>query len=276
MDLLASAERAKELKAESQSWESWDLTPRQICDLELLMNGGFSPLTGFMGRRDYESVCSSMRLQDGTLWPIPIVLDVSDKFAGGVKQGDSIALRDPEGVVLAVLKVEDIWQPDKRCECELVYGTANMDLVRTDLARWDAVTNWNSSSDADVLVELEEHGITADRIVLWGTGRPYREFMHVNDPAEAALLLMEDLHAGQIGEVINVGTGQDITIAEMAQKVAREVSYTGAIEFDSSKPDGTPRKLLDVSHIGSLGWNPKIPFATGIRHTYKWYLDVVT
>ncbi|MBW8003950.1 MAG: sulfate adenylyltransferase, partial [Planctomycetes bacterium] len=125
VNLLVSAERAKKLKVESKDWKSWDLTPRQICDLELLMSGGFSPLTGFMGKKDYESVCSSMRLQDGTLWPIPIILDVSEGFAEKVKLREKIALRNPEGVMLAAIVVDDLWKPEKEEEANSVYGTVN-------------------------------------------------------------------------------------------------------------------------------------------------------
>ena len=84
--LMASEERAAELKDASRDWPSWDLTARQLCDLELLMNGGFSPLTGFMGRDDFESVCSSMRLAGGELWPIPITLDVTEETADGLAE----------------------------------------------------------------------------------------------------------------------------------------------------------------------------------------------
>jgi ATP sulfurylase len=87
VNLQAAPERVAELKAASKEWPSWDLTERQLCDLELLMNGGFSPLVGFMGKADYESVCSTMRLADGTLWPIPIVLDLPEELARSLKPG---------------------------------------------------------------------------------------------------------------------------------------------------------------------------------------------
>jgi len=126
VQLNAPPERADELKAHSREWPSWDLTPRQICDLELLLSGGFSPLRGFLTRSDYEGVCHNMRLASGTLWPIPVTLDVKEEFAKSLKPGSSkIALRDPEGVMLAVLHVEDVWQPDRNAEAEAVFGTAS-------------------------------------------------------------------------------------------------------------------------------------------------------
>lgn len=125
---LVGPERAAELKTASRDWPSWDLTPRQICDLELLLNGGFSPLQGFMGRKDYESVCSKMRLADGTLWPMPITLDVpADPLGKSLKHGDKLALRDAEGVMLAVLDVEEVWQPDREAEAKAVFGTTSPD-----------------------------------------------------------------------------------------------------------------------------------------------------
>jgi sulfate adenylyltransferase len=125
VNLMVDAARAAELTAASRTWPSWDLTARQICDLELLLNGGFSPLTGFMGRADYESVCTKMRLADGTLWPMPITLDVPEEFAKTLQPGSSVALRDAEGVMLAVLQVGDVWAPDRMAEVEAVYGTTN-------------------------------------------------------------------------------------------------------------------------------------------------------
>ncbi|MGC2263692.1 MAG: hypothetical protein WA611_11570, partial [Candidatus Acidiferrales bacterium] len=126
VDLMAGSERLAEIQGKSRDWPSWDLTPRQMCDAELLLNGGFSPLRGFMCRADYESVCNSMRLADGKLWPIPITLDVTEEFARSIKLGSLVALRDPEGVMLAVLHVEEIWQPDLKHEAESVYGTVSL------------------------------------------------------------------------------------------------------------------------------------------------------
>ncbi len=122
---MAGGERVNELRTESVAWPSWDLTPRQICDLELLLNGGFSPLRGFMTRADYESVVRNMRLSDGTLWPIPVTLDVTEELAGRLRSGDWLSLRDPEGVMLAALQVSDVWQPDRGTEAEAVFGSTN-------------------------------------------------------------------------------------------------------------------------------------------------------
>ncbi|MCH7475997.1 MAG: bifunctional sulfate adenylyltransferase/adenylylsulfate kinase, partial [Gemmatimonadetes bacterium] len=124
-DLLIDNDRASALKEASRDWESWDLTPRQVCDLELLLNGGFSPLTGFMARKDYEGVCNAMRLADGTLWPIPITLDITEELAEKLSEGSTLALRDAEGVMLAALHVEDIWKPDLAAEAAAVFGTDN-------------------------------------------------------------------------------------------------------------------------------------------------------
>lgn len=123
VNLMAAPGRSTELAAASREWPSWDLTPRQLCDLELLLNGGFSPLQGFMSRADYEGVCSNMRLKNGVLWPIPIVLDVTDEFAQSISPGTTVALRDPEGVMLAALHVDEVWKPDRMAEVESVYGT---------------------------------------------------------------------------------------------------------------------------------------------------------
>ena len=125
-ELIAVPERIKELKSLSKDWPSWDLTTRQVCDLELLLSGGFSPLRGFMNRAEYESVCQNMQLPDGPIWPMPITLDISEEFAKRLKPGSSkIALRDAEGVMLAVLHVEDVWQPDRKAEADAVFKTVS-------------------------------------------------------------------------------------------------------------------------------------------------------
>lgn len=101
------------------------LSSHQLCDLELLLNGAFSPLQGFMGLTDYDSVCATMRMCDGTLWPIPICLDVSAEFAQLLSPGTWVALRDIEGAMLAALRVDEVWLPDKHAEAEMVFGTTN-------------------------------------------------------------------------------------------------------------------------------------------------------
>ncbi|MFS4436989.1 bifunctional sulfate adenylyltransferase/adenylylsulfate kinase [Paracoccaceae bacterium GXU_MW_L88] len=125
-ELYVSADSAEKLKKEAAELPSWDLTARQVCDLELLMNGGFAPLTGFLGEDDYNSVVDTMRLKDGSLWPMPITLDVSEKFADTVQPGQDIALRDEEGVILAILSISDKWVPNKSKEAEKVFGADDL------------------------------------------------------------------------------------------------------------------------------------------------------
>ena len=111
------------LKKEAFNNKSWQVTERQICDLELLLNGAFAPLTGFMDEADYQSVLKNLRLKDGSLWPMPITLDVDEAFSKELSNGDKITLRDHEGFALAVLTISDIYQPDFKAEAQAVYGT---------------------------------------------------------------------------------------------------------------------------------------------------------
>ncbi len=122
-ELYVSYERAKKLKNDAANLVSWDLTQRQICDLELLMNGAFNPLKGFLTQDDYTSVVEKMRLTHGALWPMPITLDVSQAFSDQLEIGQDIALRDLEGVILATITVNDIWKPDKSKEAKQVFRT---------------------------------------------------------------------------------------------------------------------------------------------------------
>src|SRR6201987_6102337 len=117
VDVILDPANAAELKARSKDFPSWDLTSRQIRDLELLLSGGFSPLRGFMNRDDYERVCHEMKLVNGMVWPIPITPDVPGGFAKSLKPGSSkVALRESGGVMLSILCVEDVWQPDRKAE----------------------------------------------------------------------------------------------------------------------------------------------------------------
>jgi len=107
-----------------------------------------------------------------------------------------------------------------------------------------------------------------DRVVIWGTGTPRREFLHVDDLAEAAVFLIKNWSSD---EHINIGTGQDLSVAELARTIARIIGFEGNFVFDPSKPDGTPRKLLDVAKLNALGWRYRTDLESGIRQTYDWY-----
>jgi len=116
--------------------------------------------------------------------------------------------------------------------------------------------------------DAKERGLS--EVEVWGTGKPRREFLHVDDLADACVFLMQNYD----GEGwINVGWGRDETIAELAQTISRVVGFTGKLCFDTSKPDGTPRKLLDTSRLTALGWSPRIELEAGIRSTYEWFLN---
>jgi GDP-L-fucose synthase len=111
---------------------------------------------------------------------------------------------------------------------------------------------------------------SADQVVVWGSGKPFREFLHVDDLADACLFLMNNYNSS---EIINIGTGKDLSIAELAYLIKDTVGYHGDIVFDTSKPDGTPRKLLDVSKLFDMGWKPRITLEEGIRTAYNWYQE---
>mgnify|MGYP003311248034 FL=1 len=124
-ELFVQPSNIEKVKRQAISLARWDLTARQICDLELLMNGAFFPLTGFLGKEDYDNVLENLRLLNGSLWPIPITLDVSETFAQSIKLDENIALCDQEGVILATMNISDKWVPDKIHEAKKVFGTAD-------------------------------------------------------------------------------------------------------------------------------------------------------
>jgi GDP-L-fucose synthase len=117
------------------------------------------------------------------------------------------------------------------------------------------------------------------KVVLWGSGKPKREFLFVEDLAEAILFLMENINAEDLYEngisQLNIGTGEDLSISELAAIISNVTGFKGEIVYDSSKPDGTPRKLMDVSRINNLGWKHKTPLKEGIEKTYEWFLNNV-
>jgi sulfate adenylyltransferase len=123
VDRYLSPEAAAAEKEASRDFPSWDLTMRQLCDIEMLLNGAFSPLTGFLNEKDYTRVCKEMRLSSGVFWPMPVTLDLSEAFAEKIAKGKRIALRDAEGVLIATMDVESIYRPDRKAEAISVFGT---------------------------------------------------------------------------------------------------------------------------------------------------------
>jgi GDP-L-fucose synthase len=109
-------------------------------------------------------------------------------------------------------------------------------------------------------------------VTLWGTGRPYREFLFVDDLADACCFLMSNFDYSAIGEIINIGIGKDCTINELAELIREVVGFKGAIEYDATKPDGTPKKLLDVTRMSALGWTAKTDLRDGLNKTYDWFI----
>lgn len=125
VNLLVPPERGTELNQQARHAPSWQLTRRQLCDLELLACGGFSPLAGFLGRDDYLAVCADMRLSDGTLWPVPVTFDVPNEVAESAGPAGMLALRGPDHTVLAVLQITESWAPDRHAEAAAVFGTTD-------------------------------------------------------------------------------------------------------------------------------------------------------
>jgi GDP-L-fucose synthase len=128
----------------------------------------------------------------------------------------------------------------------------------------------DAGSIQDVLFKL---GLSKKAVKLWGTGSVYREFLYVDDMADACVYLMDHCDYKDIGEVINIGTGQDLQLKELAEMIRKTVGFDGAIEYDKIHPDGTPKKLLDVSRINSLGWKARISLEEGIKFEYKRYTE---
>jgi len=149
--------------------------------------------------------------------------------------------------------------------------------IRKDFASYRLGFGYDSeimnANDEAIIQLLNKLGITPESVTLWGTGSPYREFLYVDDLADAAVYLMENYDYKNIGELVNVGTGTDTTIREIASSVKIVIGFDGKIQWDPSKPDGTPRKLLDVSRLNQLNWKAKISLEEGVRLAIDWYAD---
>lgn len=154
------------------------------------------------------------------------------------------------------------------------YNTHYISLMPTNLYGENDNFDLESSHVLPALIrrfhEAKENN--APSVSLWGSGSPKREFLHVEDLADASLFLMQNYNDS---EIVNVGTGEDVSIKELAETVRDTVGYTGEIDWDTSKPDGTPRKLLDVSKLHNLGWQHSIELSDGIKRTYAWFVDNV-
>jgi GDP-L-fucose synthase len=152
------------------------------------------------------------------------------------------------------------------------YGTKWISLMPTNLYgprdNFDLAASHVLPAFIRRFIEAAENG--AEKVTLWGSGAPLREFLHVDDLAKAVVLASEKYDSGVH---LNVGTGEDLSIKDLAQKVASAAGFTGQIEWDASKPDGTPRKVLDVSRIKALGWKPTITLDVGIASTIAWYKE---
>lgn len=176
---------------------------------------------------------------------------------------------EPTNEWYAIAKIAGI----KMCQAyRKQYGFNTISLMPTNLYGPRDNFDLNNSHVLPALIRKFHEAKLKDKkeVVVWGTGSPRREFLHVDDLTDAAVFLMKNYDSE---EIINVGVGEDITIKDLAESIKDIVGYEGRIIFDSSKPDGTPRKLLGVSRLNSLGWEPKIGLREGITETYQWYLE---
>ncbi|MFC1542835.1 GDP-L-fucose synthase family protein, partial [Pseudomonadota bacterium] len=176
---------------------------------------------------------------------------------------------EPTNEWYAIAKIAGI----KMCQAyRKQYGFNAISLMPTNLYGPNDNFDLNNSHVLPALMrKLHEARVNDDaEVVVWGTGTPKREFLHADDLADAALFLMNNYDDA---DIVNVGTGKDVTILELAEMIREVVGFKGKLVFDSSKPDGTPRKLMNVSKLTGLGWQPGISFRDGIVQTYEWYQE---
>jgi GDP-L-fucose synthase len=180
-------------------------------------------------------------------------------------------LLEPTNEPYAIAKIAGI----KLCAAyNSQYGTDYIAAMPTNMyGPGDNYDLQNSHVLPALIRKMHEAKVAGRREVpIWGSGTPRREFLYSDDLADACVFLLEHAAAGEIGEFVNVGCGEDVTIAELASTVARVVGFDGALVYDASKPDGTPRKLLDISRIQAMGWAPKVPLEQGIAMAYRDFL----
>jgi len=176
---------------------------------------------------------------------------------------------EPTNEAYAIAKIAGI----KMCEhYNKQYGTNFISAMPTNLYGPNDNFDLETSHVLPALIRKFHEAKTNNKeeVVIWGTGKPKREFLHVDDLADALLFLMNNYNGSQF---VNVGTGKDITIQELAELIRDVVGFEGKIVNDTSKPDGTPRKLLDVSRLGKLGWEAKISLREGLEMTYQWFKE---
>ena len=179
---------------------------------------------------------------------------------------------EPTNEAYAVAKIAGI----RMCKhYNVQYGTNFISVMPTNLyGQNDNYDLETSHAMAALIRKFHEAKISnAPQVTVWGTGIPKREFLHVDDMADACIYLMEKYNASDIGEFINIGSGEDLTINELAGLIKDIIGYDGEIVYDTSKPDGTPQKLLDVSKLTKFGWKARINLRDGISRTYKWYAE---
>ncbi|MET3473499.1 nucleoside-diphosphate-sugar epimerase [Novosphingobium sp. 1529] len=187
---------------------------------------------------------------------------------------------EPTNEPYAIAKIAGI----KLCESyNRQYGTDYRSVMPTNLYGPGDNFHPENSHVMPALIRRFHEAVAkgADEVVIWGTGKPRREFLHVDDMAEASLFVFAldratyDANTEPMLSHINVGFGEDMTIADLAHQIAGITGFTGKITFDTSKPDGTMRKLMDTSRLNAMGWQPKVTLAEGLRGTYRWYLENV-
>lgn len=175
---------------------------------------------------------------------------------------------EPTNEPYAVAKIAGI----KLCQSyNRQYGTRYISVMPTNLYGPGDNFDLNTSHVLPALIRKfhDAHASGDEEVTVWGTGRPRREFMHVDDMADACVHLMRTYEGS---EIVNVGVGEDVAIGELARLVGEVVGFEGRIVFDTTKPDGTPRKLLDVSRLAGLGWQARTGLREGVERTYRWYL----